>query len=371
MGCGCLPAQRLNRRLMSVFPTNQWVVAYFAFSLLVGGMVLVAHGVEPSAALRRSTSAAGSAATAANPHLVMGTQTCVKCHASEIEVWKKTPHSKTFDELHRRPEARQIAAKLGVQSIKYDGRCVSCHYTQQADPAAGHAVSAIEGVSCESCHGAARNWLDVHHDYGGENVTRAMESPQHRRQRIEQSVALGMRNPANLYLMAQSCYRCHTVGDEELVNVGGHNAGSLDFEIVSWSQGMVRHNFVRSDGQSNQFSSRERLRVMFVAGLIADLESSLRAVAKATQKDTFGITVAKRADRAAKRLQSAQGKVNHARLAAMLDVYASIKLRLGNEAQLTAAADRIAELGFRFASETNGSDLVAIDPYVPAPTKWK
>ena len=60
-----------------------------------------------------------------------------------------------------------------------------------------------------------------------------------------------MRNPVNVYLLAQSCYRCHTVPDERLVNVGGHHAGSLDFELVSWSQGTVRHNFVRTDGKVN------------------------------------------------------------------------------------------------------------------------
>lgn len=309
-------------------------------------------------------------ATPANPHQVKGTESCVKCHAAEVEVWKKTPHSRTFEELHRRPEAREIAAKLGVQSIKYDGRCVACHYTQQADPAT-ESVSAIAGISCESCHGAAENWIDTHHDYGGPDITRMSESPEHRRQRIADSVALGMRNPDNVYLVAQSCYRCHTVGDEELVNVGGHTAGSLDFELVAWSQGMVRHNFVRSDGKTNEASSQERLRVMFVAGLLADLESSLRAVARATEKATYGVTVAKRAARAANRLDSAAAKVNEPRLEESLEVYASIQLRLGNAEQLNAAADKIAEIGFLFAEECDGSELAALDAYLPKSDTWK
>ena len=101
-----------------------------------------------------------------------------------------------------------------------------------------------------------------------------------------------MRNPINVYMLAQSCYRCHTVPDERLVNVGGHNVGSMDFEIVAWSQGTVRHNFLRSDGQSNEPSSPERLRQMFVAGMIADLEFSVRATAAATEKATFGVNAA-------------------------------------------------------------------------------
>ncbi|QDS95136.1 Perchlorate reductase subunit gamma precursor [Roseimaritima multifibrata] len=351
---------------MKSFPLINPIAALGFFLVSLLGTALPCLAADPS-----GMAAPSDSAVAADPHSVLGVQTCVKCHASEVEVWKKTPHSQTFEQLHRRPEAREIAAKLNVSSIKYDGRCVACHYTQQADPAAGNQVSAISGVSCESCHGAAKDWLDIHHDYGGSQATRESESPAHRQQRLENSIANGMRNPHNLYRMAQSCYRCHTVGDEELVNVGGHTAGSLDFEMVTWSQGLVRHNFVRSNGKSNEASTKQRLRVMFVAGLIADLESSLRAVASATVKDTFGVTVAKRADRAAKRLKSAQGKLNNRRLAEVLAVYGSIKLKLGNAGPLSAAADEIAQIGVQFASESDGSDLEAIDRYVPAPSKWK
>ena len=103
-------------------------------------------------------------ASIADPAKVLSADACVKCHAAEVNVWKNTPHSKTFEQLHRTPEAKQIARRLGVRSIKYDGRCVACHYTQQMDE--GRAVT-VAGVSCESCHGAATDWLDVHQDYGG------------------------------------------------------------------------------------------------------------------------------------------------------------------------------------------------------------
>ncbi len=295
---------------------------------------------------------------------MLGNETCVKCHASEVQVWRNTPHAKTFDELHRRPEAKQIAAKLGLRSIKHDGRCVACHYTQQS-PHAGQAAHVIAGVSCESCHGAAKGWLDIHNDYGGPNMTRLSESPAHRTQRLSASIRAGMRNPANVYLVAQSCLRCHTTADEQLVNVGGHSAGSLDFEFVSWSQGTIRHNFVRSDGKANAVSSPERLRVMFVAGMIAELEASLRATAVATQKATFGMTVAQRASRASKRLQSVAAKVDEPILQQILQVVGGVSLKLNNQAQLTAAADKIATLGYRFAATNNGSNLTSLDQYVP------
>ena len=104
-------------------------------------------------------------AVPAPAHLVLGNESCVKCHASEIQAWKQTPHSQTFDELHRRPEAKQIAAKLGIRSIKHEGRCVACHYTQKIEAGTPHVIA---GVSCESCHGAAKHWVDLHQEYGGE-----------------------------------------------------------------------------------------------------------------------------------------------------------------------------------------------------------
>ncbi|MCM2369549.1 cytochrome c family protein [Aporhodopirellula aestuarii] len=324
---------------------------------------LVAVAAQP-------TSAAGAAAAPVDPHLVIGSETCVKCHENEVKVWRGTPHHRTFDELHRRPEAKEIAAKLGIRSIKHDGRCVNCHYTQQADAANGN-VHAIEGVSCESCHGAAARYLDVHHDYGGEHVTRAMESPQHRSERLRLSIELGMRNSVNVYLVAQSCLRCHTTADEELVNVGGHSAGSLEFEFVSWSQGTIRHNFVRTDGRQNDPSSLGRLRLMFVSGMIAELEAGLRATSVATQKAKYGITAAQRTDRAAKRLESVAQKVSSPIIEEIVAIYGGVKLKLNNEAQLIHAADVIATLGYRFASETDPAGLAALDAYIPPSDRWK
>lgn len=321
------------------------------------------------AATSSTVTSSHQAATMADPHLVMGNESCVKCHASEIKVWKQTPHAKTFDELHRRPEAKAIASKLGLKSIKSEGRCVACHYTQQNDSSGSPHV--IAGVSCESCHGAAKNWMDMHHDYGGEGITRLTETPQHRIERISTSVAAGMRNPANVFAVAQSCLRCHTTADEELVNVGGHSPGSLEFEFVSWSQGMVRHNFVRTDGKTNEVSSPDRVRVMFVSGMIAELEASMRATAKATQKATYGVTAAKRAARAGARVKSVSAKVDSPILAKIVGIFASVTLKLNNADQLTAAADQIAALGHEFAASTEGSTLTALDSFIPKSDRYK
>jgi hypothetical protein len=197
------------------------------------------------------------------------------------------------------------------------------------------------------------------------------ESPQHRHQRIIESIQAGMRNPANVFLVAQSCLRCHTAADEELVNVGGHSPGSLDFEFVSWSQGTVRHKFVQSDGAENQTSSPERIRVMFVAGMIAELEASLRATAVATEKATYGITAAKRAARTGSRLKSVLSKTNDSIVSKTVAVFESVTLKLNNKAQLIAAADQVAELGYEFAEQCDGSVLEPLDSFIPKGDRWK
>jgi len=344
------------------------------------GPALTDSDRSPDSAPLAPKSPVGQAAVPVDPHLTMGAETCVKCHAGEVRVWQATPHYRTFEEMHRRPEARKIAAKLGLRSIKHEGRCVKCHYTTQVTATdngqSGHgfgndAVSAIAGVSCESCHGSARHWLDVHHDYGGEFVTRETETAEHRRQRLAESIRLGMRNPVNVYLVAQSCLRCHTTADEELVNVGGHSAGSLDFEFVSWSQGSIRHNFVRSGGKQNDVSPLPRLRLMFVAGMIAELEAGLRATAVATEKATYGITVAQRTARAAKRLQSVSQKVDSSIVDQILSVVSGVQLKLNNLDALVKAADEIALLGVRFAAETDGATLAPLDGFIPPPDRWK
>ncbi len=303
-----------------------------------------------------------------SPKHVVGTEACAKCHAAEINVWKQTPHHETFLTLHRKPQAQQIADKMGISSFKHDSACIKCHYSLQETAGA---LEPIAGVSCESCHGAAKGWVELHHDYGGPGIKRDQESPEHRHSRLVASMNAGMRNPVNVYLVAQSCYRCHTVPDEKLVNVGGHVAGSMNFELVAWSQGKVRHNFVRSDGKVNDPSPIERTRVMFLCGMIADLEFSLRATAEATVKENYGVTSASRAARAGKRIAAAQEKVNQPALAQVMDVFSSVQLKLNNRQQLLEAAEKIAEIGIRFAATNDGKDLAAIDAFIPKQDQWK
>jgi hypothetical protein len=306
--------------------------------------------------------------TPADPAKVVGPDQCAKCHQAEVGQWMRTPHFATFDALHRKPEAKQIADRLGLRSIKRNEMCVRCHYTEQVQ---GSRKRVVAGISCESCHGAAADWIEFHADYGGPNVTKAAESPAHRKERLEESIARGMNNPHNVYLIAKQCYNCHTVPNESLVNVGGHVAGSQDFELVAWSQGMVRHNFLRTGGGANAESTPAQTRVLFIVGLMADLEYSLRATAVATEKATFGVASAQRAVRMKRRLVEVQKHVDDPRIKIALDAVGSVELRLNNSDALLAAAEKVGRAAFIFAEQADGNALAAIDPFLPRPSQYK
>ncbi len=303
----------------------------------------------------------------ADPALVMSSATCTKCHQPEMNAWMATPHYSTFETLHRTPEAKAIADRLGLRSVKRNDVCISCHYTQQM---VDERPRIIEGVSCESCHGGARDWLELHADYGGPGIDATTESPAHRQQRRDASIAAGMNNPSNLYLVARQCLSCHTVPNEELVNKGGHKAGSIDFELVAWSQGMVRHNFVRGAGV-NVPSDPPRLRVMYIVGLLADLEASLRATAVATTPETFGKTSATRAANIKQRLWQIQRAIEHPLLTEALEPLATLELRIGNREAIETAADSVGATANKFATTVDGSGLEAIDSLLPAPNQYR
>ena len=53
-----------------------------------------------------------------DPTKVMSAESCATCHANEVSVWKQTPHFRTYEELTRRPRAKEICGKLGLRSVK-------------------------------------------------------------------------------------------------------------------------------------------------------------------------------------------------------------------------------------------------------------
>ena len=302
-----------------------------------------------------------------NAEKVMGPERCAECHKDTHEIWKKTHHSKTFRAMPRSKKAKKIAKKLGIKRVKKDKTCRTCHFTAALTEGE---EKLIAGISCESCHGGAKEWINTHSNYGGPKITRETESAEHRAERIEMTKAAGMILPAGIYQVAENCFQCHTVPVEKLVNVGGHAAGS-DFELVSWSQGEIRHNVWYSGGKSNPEVSPERKRIMYIVGRALDLEYALRGIAKATKKKKYAVAMAKRAARAKKHMHAVGDLVSNPDIEDILALADGVKLKLNNEAALLDAAAKLKEVTSRFALTAEGGAFAAIDSLIPGSDKYK
>lgn len=295
---------------------------------------------------------------------VIGPDKCTKCHKNESKAWQKTHHFLAYKELHKRPKAKEIATKMDIKgSVKKSPVCAQCHYTTDT------AGVAKWGVSCESCHGSAQNWVKLHNDYGGKSVKREDETPAHKAERIQKSVAAGMIRPENIYAVAENCFQCHTVPNEKLVEVGGHKAGS-DFELVSWSQGEVRHNYM-NETKSNTAASTNEKRVMYVVGRMLDLEYGLRGVANVTKKSSYAVEMAKRTKRALGYLKQINGAVSVSELTEAFAAGEAAQLKPNNKAALVATANKISSLTQKFAKSQDGSSLAGVDAFIPSDTQGK
>ena len=311
-------------------------------------------------------SMAAGGTSASDPTKIVGPNACAECHKQEAEAWKHSHHLKTFREMPRRKEANEIAERMGVQRIRSDGLCLGCHYTvEQKDDK----KQPVAGISCESCHSAGGDWIKVHSGFSGK--TEKTESKAEAEARWKLAESKGMIRPSSLYSLAKNCYSCHVVPQEDLVNKGGHAAGSA-FELVSWSLGEVRHNTWHSKGKENVPASAARKRMLYLIGLGVELETALRAVGKATVRRTYAFEMAKRADKARKQLAAAaKAAPNVPEIAAMVEFGHAAGLKLNNDRFLTAAADGVSKLLATISAKYDGSTMAGLDSLIPGPDTFK
>jgi len=297
---------------------------------------------------------------------VVGPNACAECHKQEAEAWKVSHHFKTFRDMPRRKEANEIAEKMGVQRIRSESMCLGCHYTVQEKD---NKKQPIAGISCESCHSAGEDWIKVHSQFSGK--TEKTESKAEAEARWKLAASKGMIRPSSIYGLAKNCYSCHVVPQEDLVNKGGHPAGSA-FELVSWSQGEVRHNTWHSKGKENVPANAARKRMLYLVGIGVELETGLRAVSRATARRLYAFTMAKRVDRARKQLAAAaKAAPDVPEIAKMVEYAYSAGLKLNNERFLTAAADGVSTLLVSITEKYDGSTLTGLDSLIPGPDKFK
>jgi hypothetical protein len=252
--------------------------------------------------------ALGLAATAASAQSFNeGYRKCAKCHEAEVAVWQKTKHSQSFNEVHKKEEAKKILAAVGGPgSMRANPACVLCHYTEtKSSPSAKPAVNS--GPSCESCHGASSDWRDVHNFYGEGIEDPAKEPPANKPKRIAEARKAGMIWSFMHYDIAANCAECHGLAHPKLKGdvlakmlEAGHSAEPA-FELVAYSQGSVRHRYYPPNITLNAEMKPAELARFFVIGQAAKLVSATAAAGKSDHAKYVALQK-KRAEEARKAL---------------------------------------------------------------------
>jgi hypothetical protein len=144
---------------------------------------------------------------------------------SQYFTWsRKDFHTKAFTVLLDSRSAR-IAESLGIPTAQASARCTVCHSPLQS-VAPSRVIQSFhpdEGVSCETCHGAASGWLRGHTRKDWTYNTR---------------VGAGMRDLRSLYVRATACAACHQSLAPELLKAGHPD---LFFELDSQSVAEPKH----------------------------------------------------------------------------------------------------------------------------------
>ena len=241
-------------------------------------------------------------ATAGGAHNLGPKASCMECHEPEYEVYKGTQHFKSFKSKEHNKKGKKIVkavAKVngGKKNMKRNKACALCHFTiVKKKPK--------YGPSCESCHGAASEWVEIHNDYGGKDTKADTETAEHKVKRHKDAAAAGMIWPRTaLYEVAENCNSCHGLahpdlsGDELSTMLDAGHPAKADFELIQYFNGSNRHRFYPPNPDVNQEMTKKEASTMFVVGHIAKLVSATEAAAK-SKHEKFTAMQQKRADNA-------------------------------------------------------------------------
>lgn len=307
-----------------------------------------------------------------DPTHTLGIESCRECHDSIVESWERTRHATSFGTMTKSEAAKAIARLAGLrpEAVTSSVSCARCHFTQET---LSGALQTTTAVSCESCHGGASDWIDLHNS-----------KSRPRPERIAQAAAHGMQHPSSVLAAAQSCYECHVIDDEQLVNQTGHPALSDGFELVSWYSGEVKHNYlvskpgkaVKTNVEEPQAVPAARKRLLFLTGKLLHLSHSLAAIARSTDapvdkagklvrlpngRPTYAVQHALVVQQLLKEMRELHGKLSIPQYAQALALCASTPLTTGHAEDLTTAAKEIQRLAAEFAAQNDGSRFAALD----------
>ncbi len=154
---------------------------------------------------------------------------------NEYYTWlKHDKHSGAFTVLLK-PDARRMASLLNLGDPSREPLCLQCHATYVPDAELrGEKFDIEDGVSCESCHGAAGRWLESH----------AVAGATHAENR-----ARGLTDTVSLTSRAALCLSCHYGDGDKRVTHDLYGAGHprLSFELDTFGVMEPKHWVIDDD----------------------------------------------------------------------------------------------------------------------------
>lgn len=293
---------------------------------------------------------------------VVGPKRCSECHEFAWKTLRQSQHFKGFKELHKQPLTAKIINSLGGEP-RVDKRadCAACHSTNVLDRSDADKPGwlAQSGVSCESCHSPARRWVKIHWKGEGEKLKKNQAK----------AVKRGFVRPQNLSAMVKRCLDCHSIHDEALLAAG--HPGGEGFEMLSWTQGEVRHNFLHEETYGkNLAASKERRVRLYVGGSLLKLAGLIRGFSSFKER---GSKAGKRRGRAIvleyQRLKALRAKMPE--LKALKTLLAKLNLAKGKASELQKSADEIEKFSQNLMKQYNGAPLPEMDALLPQKVKGR
>lgn len=207
-------------------------------------------GVPPIAVAAVFLVASSLAAPPAAAGKIIGPNDCTQCHDhdAQTKAWQKHQHFRSLD-VFEGPKAKEFLKKLAIKD-PYSDLCTGCHATVVDG-------SADFGVSCESCHGGASDFLKPHQQKGS----------------YEKAITLGMLRTKDLAVRAKNCVGCHLVREKKILDVGHPTGASFDLvegskKILHWQEG----------APPDQIAAAWRSAVASAGGLVAVAPPAAQAV---------------------------------------------------------------------------------------------
>jgi hypothetical protein len=189
----------------------------------------------------------------------LGTASCASsnCHGhsapvkgasvrlNEYLTWfKHDSHSRAYNILLNE-QSKKIAYNLNIPAAEKDPTCLSCHATWVADEnQRGEKYRLNDGVSCESCHGAAEKWISSHTDPKAS---------------YEDHISKGLSDLKDTETKTRLCLSCHLGNDVQNIThrIMGAGHPRLTFEADTFESVMPRHwNYENYSASSNWLLSQ-------------------------------------------------------------------------------------------------------------------